>query len=82
MSYLSIADGVAAARPGRGEGQARPPSAFATRFRRRAARRRGLAELARMSDRSLRDIGISRAELGSIAAFDGRDPSRRRCRVD
>lgn len=47
----------------------------------RRAQRRSRAELYAVSDRTLRDIGVSRSELGSLAVHGNRDTSRRRRRV-
>lgn len=44
----------------------------------RQAERRLRAELYGLNDRTLRDIGVNRSEIGSIAAYEARDASRRR----
>ncbi len=39
--------------------------------------RRDLEAYSRLSDRTLKDVGISRSEIHSIAHYGGRDSSRR-----
>lgn len=38
---------------------------------------RALDQLARLDDRTLRDIGVHRSEISSILHYDRADPSRR-----
>lgn len=81
MTYVSLPGDFAGTRD-RGTDRHSPLRArFDAWIRRRAAERairRRRAALQGVSDRTLRDIGIDRSELLSIASFGGGDASRRR----